>query len=72
LNWPALAEHFTKDQGVHRLRRQVQGKKVESQIFLDCHFHALRHAGTIELGGIMECRIRWKDTTKFADLVWLA
>ena len=45
-------------------------EKGESQIFLDHLFRAFGHAGLIEVGGQLEYRLRWNNTTKFADLVW--
>ncbi len=45
-------------------------EKSESQIFLDRLFKAFGHAGVIEIGGQLEYRVRWNNTTKFADLVW--
>ena len=49
----------------------LQGdEKGESQIFLDRLFKAFGHAGVLEIGGQLEYRVRWNNTTKFADLVW--
>jgi hypothetical protein len=45
-------------------------EKGESQLFLDHLFRAFGHAGVIEIGGQLEYRVRWNNTTKFADLVW--
>jgi hypothetical protein len=45
-------------------------EKGESQIFLDHLFRAFGHAGVLEMGGELEYRVRWNNTTKFADLVW--
>ena len=50
---------------------KLQGdEKGESQLFLDHLFRAFGHAGVIEIGGQLEYRVRWNNTTKFADLVW--
>ena len=50
---------------------QLKGdEKGESQIFLDRLFKAFSHAGVLEIGGQLEYRVRWNNTTKFADLVW--
>jgi hypothetical protein len=45
-------------------------EKSESQTFLIHLFQAFGHAGVIEVGGTMEYRVKWNNTTKFADLVW--
>ena len=45
-------------------------EKGESQLFLDRLFRAFGHPGVLEIGGTMEYRVRWNNTTKFADLVW--
>ena len=45
-------------------------EKGESQLFLDRLFQAFGHPGVLEIGGSMEYRVRWNNTTKFADLVW--
>jgi hypothetical protein len=51
--------------------RKLKGdEKGESQIFLDHLFQAFGHAGVIDVGGELEYRVRWNNSTKFADLVW--
>lgn len=45
-------------------------EKGEAQVFCDRLFQAFGHKGYKEAGAVLETRVKKKNSTKFADLVW--
>ena len=61
----------TLEQFIAYCNKHLKGdEKGEAQNYCERLFQAFDHKGLAESGIILEKRIKGKDNTKFADLVW--